>query len=323
MRGLSLVCCKQTHSGPKCTMNDVPVPHSNAGSIGLRRRAVRRTFRLNNAPLTHVIADIPIAATTLDEATALLLDLTGEQRPRRGLAVHLVNAYTIALSDQSPDYKRVLQDAALCLPDGRPLQWLSRIRAPSPVLRQVRGPSLFQRVLDDGRPRGARHFLLGASPETLACLASRLLERYPGLHPSAHSLLRFGVTSHTDMTEQDQRISAACPDIIWVGRSPQARLRSASPRQRVRMHLRRHWCGVRLRGRDQEPSAGVPRASGARVGVSAPPGAPKALAALPIRQYQIHPRRQPPLKQPGIAPLRPRSPCTVPANDAKSFTATS
>lgn len=161
------------------------------------------------------VAGIPIAAGTPEEAADWVCTVASSSS-HRGIAIHLVNAYTIALADQDAEYRSVLHDkGSVNFPDGKPLAWVSRNKGAR--LTQVRGPALFESVMDLGRDKGIRHFLLGTTPETLHILAGSLRERYPGVAIVGAYSPPFRKLSAEEVRAQDELIRESGADVVWVG----------------------------------------------------------------------------------------------------------
>lgn len=136
---------------------------------------------------------------------------------RRAYHVHLVNAYTVALADKDPDFKSLLSEPALNFSDGKPIALLSKLGGQNPPLRQVRGPDLFENVMNFGRADGVKHFLLGSTPEVLDLLECSLTSRYQGLQIVGKESPPFRSMSEEELSAQDKRIEASGAEIVWVG----------------------------------------------------------------------------------------------------------
>lgn len=161
-----------------------------------------------------MMGPLSLAVTDLEEATAEIveLSLTGGS----GTAIHLANAYTIALADKDHHYRDAISSGT-ALPDGKPITWISRLRGDSRPLSQTRGPSLFESVFDHGRTRGVRHYLLGSTPEVLRLLQSNLETRYPGVQIVGVESPAFRPLTDTERLAQDARIHESGAHIVWVG----------------------------------------------------------------------------------------------------------
>lgn len=161
----------------------------------------------------RLFAGVPFYVSDLTKATRLICE-AAETRSS-GMDLHLLNAYSLALAERNSVYRSCLLAASGNFPDGKPISWITKLsKAP---LNQVRGPSLFESVLDEGRSRNVRHFLLGSTPATLALLEKSLKGRYPGLNIVGSISPPFRDLTSEDYQVQDDKIAATKPDIVWVG----------------------------------------------------------------------------------------------------------
>lgn len=171
-----------------------------------------RKMHVTNLPIRKV-ADIPFAIANLRDASRWLCE-----RPKtqwRGGHVHLLNAYSVALAETDAEFRECVCTATCNFPDGKPISLITKIT--SMPLSQVRGPSVFEQVMDDGRSYGLRHYLLGSTPETLDLLVSSLKDRYPGVEIVGSMSPPFHAMSKTEYENQDREIRDTNPDIVWVG----------------------------------------------------------------------------------------------------------
>lgn len=160
-------------------------------------------------------SDIPIVQSTPAEATREICKLAKSWDDRPGQSFHFVNAYTIALAHGIPQYGELLRTSTANFPDGRPLTWWKLRNGKRPT--QIRGPQLFEDVMDRGRDFRLRHFLLGSSEETLQLLVSSLCQRYPGIEIVGTYSPPFRSMSAAEINEQDRVIEDSDAEIVWVG----------------------------------------------------------------------------------------------------------
>jgi len=157
--------------------------------------------------------DVPIASTSTDDAVTAVLD-AAHGTPT---TFRLVNAGTFDAATSQPDYWTLLRGRGVNLPDGRPLRSiLARTTAKGQRCDQVRGPWLFEACLDRGRERGTRHFLLGATEETLDQLSAQIESKFPGAILAGAYAPPFGERSSAEMALQDAAITDSGADIVWV-----------------------------------------------------------------------------------------------------------
>lgn len=166
--------------------------------------------QLNKRP----VAGLPLTVTAPTDVAKLICE-AASQRQHGGQDIHLINAYSIALTESDASYRRCLKEASHNLPDGKPLAWVTKLS--SAPLNQVRGPALFESVIDLGRQHGVTHFLLGSTPETLDRLEAALQRRYPGAKVVGKYSPPFRPLTELDIEYQDTQILTADADIVWVG----------------------------------------------------------------------------------------------------------
>lgn len=148
---------------------------------------------------------------------ALLVCSLAKSNAGRGEHVHLVNAYTVALADKDPSFREILGAPAINFPDGKPIALVSKVSRHRPSLMQVRGPDLFENVMDHGRRTGVKHFLLGSTEEVLGLLERSLMARYPGVQIVGRESPPFRPLSEDELSAQDSRIKESGAEIVWVG----------------------------------------------------------------------------------------------------------
>lgn len=150
---------------------------------------------------------------SIEEATATIVAAAAAGQ---GCDVHLINASSIALSEDDPVYADCLNRAWLNLPDGRPLQWASRAFGDDPALGQVRGADLMRSVFAAGVEGGARHFLLGSTERTLSILTEILVRDNPGAVIAGSESRPFRPLGKSEQVEELERIRASGANIVWV-----------------------------------------------------------------------------------------------------------
>ncbi|HMA34525.1 MAG TPA: WecB/TagA/CpsF family glycosyltransferase [Chloroflexia bacterium] len=98
-------------------------------------------------------------------------------RPHQVVTVN-VDFLNIAYQDRS--FVRLLNDAAIAVPDGMPLLWVSRLVG-QPLPERITGTDLLCGCAELAARQGYRLFLLGAAPGVAAEAAQVLESRYPHL----------------------------------------------------------------------------------------------------------------------------------------------
>ena len=154
-----------------------------------------------------------INVTSIEEALAYI-DAHLDQL--RGDYICVSNVHTTVMAFHDENYRKVQNQAAMALPDGKPLAIVSRMRGFRNAKR-VPGPDLMPEVFKLSEIKGYTHFFYGSRKETLDKLKENLLERYPKLKISGMYAPPFKELSEKKDQEIIQSINATHADFIWVG----------------------------------------------------------------------------------------------------------
>lgn len=130
--------------------------------------------------------------------------------------IAVTNVHVVMEARHDPSFRKVLEDADLCVPDGMPLIWIGRLRGHA-LRRRVYGPDLLVDFCRETQHAGYRHFFYGGAPGVPEALAGKLTEQFPRLNVAGTYSPPF-----RRMTEQEELMVAemihqAAPDVLWVG----------------------------------------------------------------------------------------------------------
>ena len=163
------------------------------------------------------VLGVTVDAQTLDGAVETIGTWIERRDPHY---VCITGVHGVIESQDDDRLRRIHNEAGMVTTDGMPLVWLSRRRVPPGTeVERVYGPDLMVACFARSEARGWRHFLFGSSPETLERLQAAMRARFPQapivgalsppfrpLHPGEEGAIA-------------AEISAARPDIVWVGLS--------------------------------------------------------------------------------------------------------
>jgi N-acetylglucosaminyldiphosphoundecaprenol N-acetyl-beta-D-mannosaminyltransferase len=175
---------------------------TNAHAAADGHRAVDRQIRSRVLDVDCFVGDVNSAATTVIQRA-----LSGE-----GGFACLANAHVLTTAQRNPMLRAALDSAWTNFPDGAPVAWHQWL-AGRTTARRIGGPDLMPTVLDQGRPAGITHFLLGSTSSVIQALEARLTEQFAGVEI-------VGTYAPDPGTEDDRecfdRIRAARPHVVWV-----------------------------------------------------------------------------------------------------------
>ena len=176
------------------------------------------------------VLGVRISAVNLKSATGFIQKAIEDGR--KGY-VCVRDAHGVVRCQDDPELRSIHNRAFLVTPDGMPLVWALK-RAGHAESDRVYGPDLMLSVFDSGSSNGLRHFLYGATAETLEQLQARLLEKFPKAQIVGSYAPPFRSLSTPEETEIADRLNRSGADIIWVGlSSPKQELWMARMRDRL------------------------------------------------------------------------------------------
>ena len=127
----------------------------------------------------------------------------------------LTNVHMVVEARRSEEFRAVLREASLCLPDGMPLVWIARARGIK--ANRVSGPDLMIDFCKKTGNKGYRHFFYGGAPGVPKELAQSLQQRFPDLKVAGWYSPPFRELTLDETADVIRKINETSPDVIWVG----------------------------------------------------------------------------------------------------------
>lgn len=156
----------------------------------------------------HILG-VRVDDVTGDETLALVERFIGERAPHQ---ICTVNPEFIMAAQRDEAFRDIINNAALCPPDGVGVLWAAR-RLGHPLRERVGGTDMAERIAARAAQLGWRLYFLGAAPGVAEQAATVLQTRYPGL-----AVVGTFAGSSTPSEENAivERIRAARPDVLLV-----------------------------------------------------------------------------------------------------------
>jgi len=127
--------------------------------------------------------------------------------------LYTLNALTLLIADERPDYAEVLRRADLVVADGVGVVWAIR-KLTGLAVERVTGIDLIDDLCRVCCQEGQSVYLLGGKPGVAAAAGQRLLARFPGLRVVG---ARDGFWSPAEEHEVVAAINACQPGLLLVG----------------------------------------------------------------------------------------------------------
>ena len=165
-----------------------------------------------NVPCARVLR-VPVHVISLRDVVRHMDEWIQRGDAQRWIAV--TSSHGIVEGFKHPEFRQVLESAALSLPDGN---WTARAAAArlSLVPEQVRGADLMLAFCALANERGYSSYFLGDTDEVLESLSSRLRSQFPGMRIAGAYSPPFRPLSSDENDEMIKRINAAKPQVLWV-----------------------------------------------------------------------------------------------------------
>ena len=154
------------------------------------------------------VINLPTALAAIAEAV----------RMRRKGYICVTGVHGVMEAQNDPGFRKILNAAFLCTPDGMPMVWMGRLRGHREMSR-VYGPDLMLEVCAWSQTNPCRHFFFGGAPGVAETLRQKLTARFPGLQVVGCHTPPFRALNAGEELQLHEMIRAARPDIMWVGLS--------------------------------------------------------------------------------------------------------
>ena len=161
------------------------------------------------------VLGVGISVLNLQTALAAIADAV---RARRKGYICVRDAHGVMLAQKDAAFRRILNEAFLCTPDGMPMVWMGRLRGHREMSR-VYGPDLMLAVCAWSEKNPCRHFFYGGVPGVAEMLAEKLRAKFPKLEVVGTYTPPFRPLNPEEEKELQEMVLAAKPDILWVGLS--------------------------------------------------------------------------------------------------------
>ena len=139
-------------------------------------------------------------------------------RARRKGYICVTGVHGVMEAQTDEGFRRILNQAFLCTPDGMPMVWVGKLREHRDMTR-VYGPDLMLEVCGWSEINSCRHFFFGGVPGVAGQLRDKLTKRFPKLEVVGCYSPPFRPLNSEEEMQLQEIIDAARPDIMWIGLS--------------------------------------------------------------------------------------------------------
>ena len=130
--------------------------------------------------------------------------------------IAVANVHVVMEAWHDKSFKKALNGADLCVPDGMPLIWLGRLRGHT-LPRRVYGPDLLLEFCRATHEKGYRHFFYGGAPGVPEALAKQLKLEFPQIKIAGLFSPPFHAVTPEEDAKHVELINQSGADVLWVG----------------------------------------------------------------------------------------------------------
>lgn len=159
------------------------------------------------------ILGMKVAVTSIEKATESVVDLSVAGH---GGYVCAANVHMCMESHDDKEFQRVVNGAALVVPDGKPLAWWMKAFGEKDA-NQVRGPDLFLSVCSKASQNDISIGLYGGTQDTLSKLQEFLNRQLPTLNIACAISPPFCELTQDEQTEFLKTINESGVKILFLG----------------------------------------------------------------------------------------------------------
>jgi len=134
----------------------------------------------------------------------------------RKTVINTINQYSYCMAEQDSDFKNVLKNSDILLPDGVGIVAAAKFLKGS-VIKKVSGADLHDHLLKELNDKGGSCFYLGSSPSTLEKIEKRLKSEYPNIQGHFYSPPFKKEFTAQENQEMIDRVNAVNPDVLFIG----------------------------------------------------------------------------------------------------------
>lgn len=138
----------------------------------------------------------------------------GAQRQSR--YVTLCNVHSVVTASRCSDFRAVIGQADMALPDGSPVAWALR-REGFDKQQRISGPDLMWRYLTIAERIGQTVYFYGSTEATLQKLRERLLQHFPKLHIAGSLAPAFRPATPEEDQAHIDAINRSGANVVFVG----------------------------------------------------------------------------------------------------------
>lgn len=165
------------------------------------------------------VLDIPLYDKGIDHAVhEIVADLSENALPEYPFCISATGAHGLVEAHKDQNFKQVLTDFHINLPDGMPAVWVGRMKG-AKQMRRCYGPDFFRALMMASADLPIQHFFCGGKEGVAADLQKVCASDFGNSKVVGVYCPPFRELTHEEMQGLGQQIEASGAHIVWIGLS--------------------------------------------------------------------------------------------------------
>ncbi|GAA3508718.1 WecB/TagA/CpsF family glycosyltransferase [Aquimarina addita] len=135
---------------------------------------------------------------------------------RNNRIINTINPHSYCTTKIDENFKYVLQNSDILLPDGIGIVWASKVLNKKKI-KKIAGFDIFIHLMNHLNAVNGSCFFLGAAEETLKLIKDRIKKEYPNVEVNSYSPPYKQEFSSEDSAKMIEAVNACKPTVLFVG----------------------------------------------------------------------------------------------------------
>lgn len=156
------------------------------------------------------IIGVPISVVNMESTIDTIIN---NMEKAKTSYICVSNVHTTVMARENDEYRKVIANSFLTLPDGKPLSVIAKKKGFMEI-EQVRGVDLMKQIFSK---EGYNHYFYGNTQENLNILINTLAKEYQNLNIVGYEPSIFKELTNSELFQLSERVKESKADFLWVG----------------------------------------------------------------------------------------------------------
>jgi len=164
------------------------------------------------------VLDIPLFDLGMKQAVQNVIEVCNNQSKKENRCISATGAHGLVISKKDPEFKKLLKNFYINLPDGRPAAIVGRLKGAKSI-EQCTGPDFFKNVIEASSQLEINHFFCGGKEWVAEELRLNCEKKFHNNHVVGIHCPPFRPITDEELKDLGDVINSKNVDIVWIGLS--------------------------------------------------------------------------------------------------------